>query len=130
MSGADAVALVDRYLQFCEDRDLESARSLWGVVPMRIELPGPLLFGSLEDLVAASRSQYAWVRKHRDEFAASEGPDAVTVTSIGRLYGENLHGVTFEDVRYVDVFTVTDGAITAQRVWNDLIASGVLDARR
>lgn len=128
MSAAtEAIELIDRYLQHCEDRELAEAADLWGALPMHIEFPGPVVFGSLDELVEDSRGRYAWVRKHRDEYAAAEAPEGTTVTSIGRLYGENLQGVAFEDIRYVDVFTVVDGRIFAQRVWNDLAVSGVLE---
>lgn len=126
---AAAIALVDRYLQHCEDRELSAASAMWGKRAVRIEFPGPVVFSSLEELVAGVRGQYAWVRKHRDEYAAAVNDAAITVTSIGRLYGENMDGVAFDDVRYVDVFTVVDGEICAQRVWNDLLISGVLQRR-
>lgn len=127
MSGAtSAIALVDRYLQLCEDRELEAASALWGAEPIRMEFPGPVVYHSLSELVEASRLQYSWVRKHRDEYAVAVGEGADVVTSMGRLYGENLHGIEFEDVRYIDVFTIVGGAIRGQRVWNDLAVSGVL----
>jgi hypothetical protein len=43
------------------------------------------------------------------------------------LYGENLAGVAFEGIRYVDVFVIENGLISEQMVWNDLCESGVLD---
>ncbi|HEU5300303.1 MAG TPA: hypothetical protein VFW08_12485, partial [bacterium] len=51
------------------------------------------------------------------------------VISTGTLSGENLHGVRFEGVRYIDRFVLRDGRIVAQQVWNDLDTSGVLDRR-
>lgn len=127
MSATEAIELIDRYLQHCEDRELGAAADLWGAQPMHIEFPGPVMFSSLDELVADSRGRYAWVRKYRDEYAAAQGHNGMTVTSIGRLYGENLQGVAFEDIRYIDVFTVVDGYIRAQRVWNDLAVSGALE---
>ncbi|MFS0894977.1 hypothetical protein [Microbacterium sp. 179-I 3D3 NHS] len=123
----DAADLVDRYLQFCEDRDLASASALWAPGIPRIEFPGPVVYSSLDELVAASRAQYAWVRKRRDEYAvATDADGAWTVTSIGRLYGVGLDGADFADVRYVDVFTVGGDGIRAQRVWNDLVIAGIV----
>jgi hypothetical protein len=43
------------------------------------------------------------------------------------LYGENLQGVAFEGIRYVDVFVIKNGLIIEQRVWNDLAETGVLN---
>lgn len=124
--GAKAIALVDRYLQHCEDRELDSASALWAPGPVLLEFPGAVVYHSLQELVEASRLQYSWVRKNRDEYAASVSEGQVTVTSVGRLYGENLHGIAFEDVRYIDVFTIVEAGIRSQRVWNDLSVSGVL----
>ena len=119
----DPVALVDQYLQLCEDRDIEAAaRHLAPTV--RIQFPAGEEYGSLAELVAAPKS-YTWVRKLRDRYAVGADGDTTVVTSIGRLYGERLDGTPFEDIRYVDVFVVRDGLISEQLVWNDLSESGV-----
>ncbi|GAA1933696.1 nuclear transport factor 2 family protein [Nocardioides hwasunensis] len=89
--------------------------------------PGGRRYRSLAELAAGSRSRYRRVDKHRDVYEATE--DGSLVWSIGRLHGENLHGVVFDGVRYVDRFRLRDGLIVEQWVWNDLAESGVLDAR-
>ena len=50
---------------------------------------------------------------------------AVVVT--GTLHGENLAGVPFQGVRFIDRYIVRDGRIALQQVWNDLAESGVLE---
>lgn len=127
LSASDPVALVDAYLQACEDRDLDVAsRALADDVVL--EFPAGARYRSLGELAAAASGRYRFVRKHRDHYAVGHAPDGATVvTSRGRLYGENLHGVAFDDVRYVDVFVLRDGRISEQHVYNDLDASGVLD---
>ncbi len=118
----DAAALVDRYLQLCEDREVEAAVA--HLAPsVRIQFPAGEVYGSLAELVAAPKS-YTWVRKNRDRFAVGTEGDSTVVTSIGRLYGERLDGTTFEDIRYVDVFVVRNGLIVEQLVWNDLSEYG------
>ena len=118
----DPVALVDRYLQLCEDREVEAAAAHLSQ-SIRIQFPAGEVYGSLGELVAAPKP-YAWVRKRRDRFAVGAEGDATVVTSIGRLYGEKLDGTRFEDIRYVDVFVVRDGLIVEQLVWNDLSENG------
>jgi len=48
------------------------------------------------------------------------------VVSIGTLYGVDNDGAEFDDVRYVDVYEVRDGAIQRLDVWNDLAVDGVV----
>ncbi|KAB2977624.1 hypothetical protein F8R89_00830 [Streptomyces sp. SS1-1] len=116
---------IDRYLQFCEDRELEKAQEMLADSP-RIVFPTGAEYGSLPEMVADQRGRYQWVRKHRDLFYEGRTPDGlVTVTSLGTLYGEDMEGRPFEGVRYVDVFVLRDGLIAEQHVYNDLADSGV-----
>ena len=98
---------------------------------VRMVFPGGREYTDLADLAAASSTRYRYVDKHRDEYdcAEQDGAGSTVVFSIGRLYGENLHGVAFDNVRYVDRFVVRDGLIVEQRVWNDLAETGVLHVR-
>jgi len=82
-------------------------------------------------MAQASTGRYAWVRKHRTDYSVGErtATDGVTeqvVTSIGTLYGEKLDGSPFEEIRYVDVFTLRNGRIVRQEVWNDLAETGIV----
>ncbi len=129
MTDLELIRFVDDYLQACEDRELERATEALADV-VSLEFPGPTRFADLHAMAAASSGRYRWVRKHRDHYAVGRDPEGRTVvTSRGRLYGENVHGVPFEDVRYVDVFVLAEGRIVEQHVWNDLAVSGVLDRR-
>lgn len=123
-----AVGLVDAYLECCESRDLDAAAQRLGPEPLLV-FPGPVRYHSLEAMTARAAERYRWIRKHRDSYAVGEGPSGTVVVSRGRLYGENLYGVPFDDVRYVDVFVVRDGRIHEQHVFNDLAVSGVLDRK-
>ncbi len=118
----DPVALIDRYLQLCEDRELDAAATLMSR-PVLLRFPGGQEYGSLAEMVAAPKP-YSWVRKHRDRYLVGKEGDADVVVSIGRLYGHRLDGTPFDDVRYIDVFEVVDGLITTQNVWNDLSEKG------
>ena len=76
-----------------------------------------------EEFLAASQGRYEWAAKEFDRWIEA-GDEAV---SIGRLYGVDVDGQRFEDVRYVDVFTVVDGEITRLEIWNDLSTEGIVD---
>ncbi len=114
-----AVELVNRYLQLCEDRELDAAGRLLSPA-VRLEFPGGRVYSSLSDMATASKDRYRWVRKRRDRFAVGDLDGRSTVTSIGRLYGEWLDGSLFDGIRYVDFFVIDGGLIVEQLVWNDM----------
>lgn len=123
---ADPAKAIDHFLQLNEDRDLEAA-SRFFAPGATLHWPGGVVYDGLASMVGAAAGRYEWVRKHRDTYAVGTDEDgSVVVTSRGRLYGVNLQGVPFEDIRYVDVFVIVDGAIVEQHVWNDLPVSDVL----
>lgn len=122
------VATVDRYLLLCEQRDLDTARKCLAPGAV-LTFPGGLRYTVLEDMVADANRLYRWVRKHRthyDVFVDDNGDHVVV--SRGTLDGESLSGRQFTGVRYQDRFVFRDGLIVDQQVWNDLAASGVLEA--
>jgi len=121
-----AARLVDSYLQHCEDRELDEAERYLDP-EVRLEFPGGASYPSLRAMVEAPKA-YTWVRKHRDRYAVSVEGELTTVVSVGRLYGERLDGRAFEDIRYVDVFTLRHDRIVEQLVWNDLPEAGVVPA--
>jgi hypothetical protein len=115
------------FLRAMEERDLERARSLLAD-GFRLEFPGAS-YASLEEMVSAAGGRYGWVRKRvaRVESLAGQGREVVYVT--GTLYGENLAGVPFDGVRFIDRFELVGGRIARQEVWNDLAESGALTRR-
>ncbi|MDG4819979.1 DUF4440 domain-containing protein [Micromonospora sp. WMMD956] len=116
----DAARLVDHYLQLCEDRDLDRAGRLLAPGAL-IVFPGGRRFASLPELASAATGTYRWVRKHRDRYLVGVAPDdGVSVTSLGRLYGQWPDGEPFDGIRYADVFVLRDGLIVEQHVYNDL----------
>jgi hypothetical protein len=122
----DAAAVVDAYLQLCEDRDLDAAAAYLSPA-VRLQFPGGAEYRSLAEMVADNGGKYRWVRKRRDRFAVGTLDGRTTVTSLGTLYGEALDGTPFEGIRYVDVFVLDDdGLIAEQLVWNDLVITGIV----
>lgn len=118
--------IVEDYLAAVEEaRRADAARHL--APDAELVFPGGKRYRNLDELAEASRGRYRSVGKHRDRYETAE--DGTLVYSIGRLFGENNHGVRFDHVRYVDRFRLRDGLIVEQWVWNDLAETGVLDAR-
>lgn len=117
---------VDDYLAAIEEgRRADAARHL--APDAELVFPGGKRYRNLDELAEGSRGRYRSVGKHRDIYEISGA--GTLVYSIGRLFGENNHGVRFDHVRYVDRFRLRDGLIVEQWVWNDLAETGVLDAR-
>ena len=122
--------VIDQYLQLCEDRQLDEA-SAYLAEDVEIIFPGNRTYANLQEMAQASKGRYAWVRKHRTDYSvgertAADGSTEQVVTSIGTLYGEKLDGTPFEGIRYIDVFTIRDGRIIRQEVWNDLAETGIV----
>lgn len=124
----DAAAMIDQFLQLNEERKTEQVQAM--LAPgCRIEFPGGKQFKDQAEMIENAKGRYRWVKKHRNRYFVGTDGNKTTVTSIGTLYGENLAGVPFEGIRYVDVFVIEDGLITEQMVWNDFCESGVLDVK-
>lgn len=122
----DAAAMIDEFLRLNEDRKLKEVQAMFAPNCI-IEFPGGKKYKDIYEMVENAKDRYNWVRKHRNKYYVGVNGNQTTVTSIGTLYGENLNGVAFKDIRYVDVFIIEDGLITEQHVWNDFSESGVLN---
>lgn len=124
----DPIGIVRQYLELTEARRLDDAEALLAPGAQLI-FPGSR-YRSVREMAEAAAGRYRWVRKTYDEWDVAVRRDGTAIViSTGTLYGENLHGVRFEGVRYIDRFLVRDGRIVTQQVWNDLDSSGVLDRR-
>ncbi|MCS7475709.1 nuclear transport factor 2 family protein [Umezawaea endophytica] len=124
----NAVALVEDYLAAMGAGRVDDARRHLSP-DATLVFPGGKTYRTLAELAEGSAGRYRFVDKHRDEYDTLSTVDGEVVYSLGRLFGENIHGVAFDGVRYVDRFLVRDGLVVEQRVWNDLAESGVLLAR-
>ena len=113
----DASALVRRFLDHMEQRDLEAARTL--LAPdFAMRFPGSPVLHQLEELVAFSRGRYRNVAKTYERFDASWTDAGAVVYCFGTLYGHWLDGAGFEGIRFIDRFEVSNGLISRQDVWN------------
>lgn len=116
------------YLSLCEQRDLAGAARYLAEGAVLI-FPGSRHYPNLKAMAEDAAQRYRWVRKHCDEINVFRNDSGETiVVSLGTLAGESLAGAPFQGIRYQDRFIVRDGQIVEQQVWNDLAASGVLDA--
>ena len=122
MDAADPQACVRAFLDAMGDRTLEKAQAL--LAPgFWMEFPGPVRFTELEALVAWSKPRYLSIGKTYDRFESvvSHQQNGQTVVwCVGRLHGQWPDGREFSGIRFVDRFTVKQGKLLDQTVWNDL----------
>lgn len=107
--------VVRQYLDAMERRDLATAKSLLAPRFFMV-FPGNKRFDSLEQLVEWSKGRYRSARKIYDRFDSF----ASEVYCFGTLHGELLDGTAYAGVRFIDRFTVRDGKLVDQNVWNDM----------
>lgn len=121
-SERDAVLVVEQYLLAMEDRDLSVAASYWGSSVEIIGVGGSR-YSDLSTFVANSAKRYQFVAKRRIVYHQWAQGDQVHVGSQGTLYGRLLDGTKFQDVRYLDLFTLKRGRISRQEIFNDFGAA-------
>lgn len=110
-----AEALVRQYLDAMERRDLGAAKAL--LAPgFYMVFPGGKRFTALEELVDWAKGRYRSARKKYERFDAAGD----VVYCFGTLYGELLDGTPYSGIRFIDRFTVKDGKLADQNVWNDM----------
>lgn len=119
-------AIVRTYLELMEARDLDAAAAFLDPAVV-ITFPGGRTFRDLHDQVASSAGRFEFVRKTFDRIDVVETDDhAAVVYALGTLAGRNLQGTDFTDIRFIDRFTLRNGLIIDQMVWNDLAESDVI----
>jgi len=107
--------IVRQYLDAMERRDLAAAKAL--LAPgFYMLLPGGKRYQSLEALVEGARGRYRSAKKTYERFDAAGD----VVYCYGTLYGELLNGEAYSGIRFIDRFTVRDGKLADQMVWNDM----------
>lgn len=114
-----AESTVREYLAAMEARDLERAQRL--LAPgFTMEFPGPVRMQSLDQLLAWAKPRYRFARKSYERYDTSAADGATVVYCFGTLSGEWLDGTPFSDIRFIDRFTLRDGLLLDQTVWNDM----------
>ena len=87
------------------------------VLSERIDKGVGILF-ELQHLIDEGR--YRFVTKRYEGFDEAPTAGGAVVYCFGTLAGEWTDGSAFDGVRFIDRFTVADGKLADQRVWNDL----------
>ena len=106
---------VRQYLAAMERRDLAAARALLGP-GFHMVFPGGQRFETLEALVEWAKGRYRSARKTYERFDTTGD----VVYCYGTLHGELLDGSPYSGIRFIDRFTVRDGKLADQNVWNDM----------
>lgn len=108
-------AVVRQYLDAMQRRDLATAKSFLAPGFFMV-FPGGKRFDSLEQLVASARGRYRSANKVYEKTEISGN----SVYCFGTLHGELLDGSPYSGIRFIDRFTVKDGRLVDQMVWNDM----------
>jgi len=111
---------VRAFLAAMEARDLDAARGF--LAPgFEMVFPGAPPMHTLEELIAWSKPRYQSVGKTYERFdEAPDGSGGSVVYCFGHLHGVWLDGSAFEGIRFIDRFTIRDGKLVDQKVWNDM----------
>ncbi|OED36735.1 tautomerase [Chromatiales bacterium (ex Bugula neritina AB1)] len=116
---ADQAQLVQDYLTAMENRDLEKARGF--LAPdFRMVFPGGVVFTEVEQLIEWAKGRYQSIAKTYEHFDQCVSADGVTVYCAGTLSGVWPDQTEFSGIRFIDRFTVADGLLVDQQVWNDI----------
>lgn len=107
------------YLAAMESRNLQLARSFLDR-DFTMTFPGGAQFGSLDELLSWSTDRYKSISKTIAGVHEVPEAESAAVYCMGTLAGEWLDGSTFSGIRFIDRFTVRDGKLADQQVWNDL----------
>ena len=106
---------VRSYLDAMERRDLATAKGF--LAPgFYMLFPGGKRFNSLEQLVESAKTRYRSAKKKYERYEAAGD----VMYCFGTLYGELLDGTPYSGIRFIDRFTVKDGRLVDQMVWNDM----------
>ncbi len=125
MTFTEAEELVDRYLTLFMEGKLDEAQAC--LAPdAKLIFPGGAIQTSLPDVAAEVVRLYESVAKRIDRTWSANLGDDIIVTTTGYLYGTSRTFGEFDNVRFIDFFTVRDGKIVAQEVINDASQVGVV----
>ena len=106
-----------------EARDLDAAQAMLSPDFYTISVGGHR-FTTLEKIVAFQKGRHQNTWKAFQRFDEIETADGTVVFCFGTLQGKKMDGTPYQNIRYIDRFTVYDGKIVDQMVWNDMAEHG------
>ena len=123
-----ASKLVLQFLRKMEAGDLDTAQAMLGPGFYTIFMGGHR-FTTPEELVAFQKGRQKNTWKAFQRFDEIETADGAVVFCFGTLQGEKMDWTPYQNIRYIDRFTVSDGKIVDQMVWNDMAEHGFSRAK-
>ncbi len=110
--------LVYEYLKFMESRKLEKAKKMLSNDFLMI-FPGSMKFKYLDELINYGKKRQFSVFKTFESFEEIKKNDLSIVYLRGKLFGISLKNKEYNDIRYIDKFTILKNKFIKQEVWND-----------
>lgn len=124
----DHRAIAERYVRACERGDFDAARSHLAEDFVMV-YPGNVRYGDPEARASHTANLYRDIEYVFDGWTVGEALDGRrSCASWGTLAGENLNGVAFSGVRFIEVFIFDGERIAELHACNDLAVSGVVTA--
>jgi len=111
--------VVEEFLKAMQARDLAAARKFLSD-DFVMTFPGGVSFTKLEQLVDWAKPRYRSIAKTYERFDSLATAGESVVYYFGTLAGERCDGSSFSGIRFIDRFTLQNGLLTSQLVWNDL----------
>ena len=118
-----ASKLVLRFLRTMEAQDLDTAQAMLSSNFSAIFMGGHR-FTTLEQIAAFQKGRQQSTWKAFQRFDEIETSDGTVVFCFGSLQGKKMDGTPYQNIRYIDRFTVYDGKIIDQMIWNDMAEHG------
>ena len=110
---------VKEYVKAMGSLEISKAQSFVGS-DFSATYPGGRVFTSLSECAAWSKAHYQRLEMSPEHFDQCHNEKETVVYCYGTLSGVNLDGSQFTEIRCVDRFTVIEGLIRSQQLWNDL----------
>jgi 4-oxalocrotonate tautomerase family enzyme len=116
----DPSGIVQQFLSDMQAGNLNAARAHLAS-EFTMHFPGSGVMYNLDALIRWAAPRYQSVMKTYAGFDVMQtNGDASIVYCRGMLSGVWPDGTTFDGIRFIDRFEITDGLLTRQDVWNDI----------
>ncbi len=118
MTQQTAIHIVKKYLDAMLKHDVIAASEF--IHPdAKIVYPGGKIFNAIATLSASSSKKFKTLIKNYERFEGFEQDHHSVVYVLGTLDGTWPDDTSFNGIRFIDRYEITDGRITSQEVWSD-----------